>query len=96
MNPSFPHGKLKHTLWLGGLTVGAAVLCLGLAVIFGWHTGNRALVQILPTFVPMQYNTALGFVFCGTGILLLVFRRERWAGFAGFLALLVGGLTLVE
>lgn len=54
-----------------------ATLLLGLAVLFGWHAGNRALVQVLPGFVPMQYNTALGFVFCGSGLLLLVFERRR-------------------
>ena len=48
----------------GGLT-GIATVALGLVVIFGWHLGNRTLIQVLPQFVPIQYNTALGFVFSG-------------------------------
>ena len=45
-------------------------------VIIGWYTGSRTLIQVLPQFVPMQYNTALGFVFSGAALLLLI--RERF------------------
>jgi signal transduction histidine kinase/DNA-binding response OmpR family regulator len=44
----------------------------------------------------MQYNTALGFVLCGTGLVLLVLRREKAASIVGYLAVLIGGLTLLE
>ncbi|MBW2269803.1 MAG: hypothetical protein JRH16_14620, partial [Deltaproteobacteria bacterium] len=71
-------------------------LLLGLVVIGGWHTGNRTLVQVMPSFVPMQYNTALGFVLSGAALLLLVFERRRAASVAGGLAFLVGGLTLLQ
>ena len=78
------------------LAAGVATVGLGLLVIIGWHAGNETLVQVLPTFTPMQYNTALGFVFCGTGLVLLVFRRAGWAALAGSLAALIGGLTLIQ
>jgi signal transduction histidine kinase/DNA-binding response OmpR family regulator len=81
---------------MGGIVLAGATLVLGLAVIFGWHTGNRTLVQILPQFVPMQYNTALGFVASGAALLGLALGHNRAARIAGWLAVLVGSLTLFE
>jgi signal transduction histidine kinase/CheY-like chemotaxis protein len=78
------------------VTLGAATLSLGVVVIFGWYTGNRTLVQVLPTFVPMQYNTALGFVLCGGSVVLLAMERGRAAALMGGLAALIGALTLVQ
>ena len=75
----------------GGLTT-----LLGLVVIVGWQTNNVTLVQVLPTFVPMQYNTALGFVMCGLGLLLIVFDRNRFAVPVGAIAALIGSATLLQ
>ncbi len=47
-----PTAILTRTLWFSSLLMGAATLCLGLVVVFGWHTDNRMLVQVLPQFVP--------------------------------------------
>ncbi len=91
-----PRSSVKHALWLGSLSSGGLVLCLGLLVIFGWHTGSQTLVQVLPAFVPMQYNTALGFVLCGAALLLLTLDRQSWAAIAGGAASLIGVLTLIE
>ncbi len=93
---SLPSSKLKQILVVISLSCGLAVLLLGILVLFGWHVGNRTLVQILPNFVPMQYNTALGFVFCGASLALLFFGRQRPASIAGYFAALIGGLTLLE
>jgi len=84
--------------WLNAVAISAGALTalLGVVVIFGWHTGNTNLVQVLPTFVPMQYNTALGFVLCGFGLLFALFGKSRLAVVAGALAATVGGLTLIE
>lgn len=75
------------------LLTGAASLLLGTLVIFGWHTGNYALVQLHPTFVPMQYNTALGFLAAGLGVLALAADRPRLSAGAGWAALLIGAVT---
>lgn len=69
---------------------------LGLVVLFGWHTHNVTLIQVLPAFVPMQYNTALGFLLCGIGILSQSFGNKRLAmAFGGTVAAL-GFLTLMQ
>ncbi|QIZ76717.1 response regulator [Ferrimonas lipolytica] len=48
---------------------GGLALLLGLTVIYGWHSNNSTLIQINDAFVAMQYNTALGFICCGIGLL---------------------------
>lgn len=78
------------------LVCAAAVSLLALMVLVGWHLNIPLLVQVSPAFVPMQYNTALGFAFCGAGLVALVLRRGRSLIFiAGFLVLL-GALTLIQ
>jgi hypothetical protein len=71
-------------------------LLLGLAVLVGWYTHNSALIQVSPAFVPMQYNTALGFALAGAGLLAAALRRARWQHLAAVPVLLVGVLTLIE
>jgi signal transduction histidine kinase/CheY-like chemotaxis protein len=88
--------RLPQRLWAVSLVAGACAVFLGLLVLMGWHTGNRTVTQILPTFVPMQYNTALGFVACGVSLVLMAFGRRPGAAIAGGLAALIGGLTLVQ
>lgn len=38
----------------------------------GWYTHTVALIQVSPAFVPMQYNTALGFLLSGTGLVSFI------------------------
>ncbi|SMF58293.1 hybrid sensor histidine kinase/response regulator [Pseudobacteriovorax antillogorgiicola] len=45
-------------------------LILGGAVILGWHLESRSLIQVSSQFVPMQYNTALGFTLLSIGLVL--------------------------
>jgi len=87
---------LERTFWVIGLLCGLATLMLGLVVIVGWHTGSVTLIQVMPGFVPMQYNTALGFVFCGAGLALLSIDYRLLAIIAGVTAAIIGGLTLIE
>jgi signal transduction histidine kinase/CheY-like chemotaxis protein len=84
--------------WLHFTAIGAGVLTtlLGLVVIVGWQTNNVTLIQVLPTFVPMQYNTALGFVLCGIGLLLGIFGKTRFAVVTGGLAITIGIATLLQ
>lgn len=78
------------------LASAVATVLLGLLVIYGWYTRQLTLIQVLPQFVPMQYNTALGFVLCGASLMFHAISRPRWATWAGWAALVVGVLTLVE
>ena len=45
---------------------------LGLVALMGWYMHTLSLNQMRPAFVPMRYNTALGFLLGGAGLLVLV------------------------
>ncbi len=73
---------------------------LGTVVLIGWYTHNLTLLQISPRFVAMAYNTALGFLLCGVG--MMSSRRELSQPaclislFMGILTLAIGAVTLSE
>ncbi len=48
---------------------GTLLVALGLAVMTGWLLHIPALIQILPGYVAMVFNTALCFVLCGAALL---------------------------
>ena len=81
---------------LGAIICGGFSMLLGFMVIVGWYTRNVTLIQVLPIFVPMQYNTALGFLLCGAGILTMVFGYKRLALVCSGIAFTIGCLTLVQ
>ena len=88
--------KISSALSVLVLSGAALLLSLGAIVCVGWYTGLEALIQVHPSFVPMQFNTALGFSLLGLS--LLSYARDyrslsRWL--AGGVILL-GGLTLLE
>jgi hypothetical protein len=95
-------GKIKkgnttsQLLKIGAVICGGLSMFLGFIVIVGWYTHNTTLIQVLPIFVPMQYNTALGFLLCGGGILAMVFGCKRLTLVCGGIAGAVGLLTLVQ
>jgi hypothetical protein len=78
------------------ILAGAMSMLLGAIVLVGWYTHNVTLIQINAAFVPMQYNTALGFLLSGMALLLLTLDRDRMAGIPGLAVLLIGGITLIE
>ncbi len=75
---------------------GAFTAAMGILVLVGWYTHNVTLIQVFPAFVPMQYNTALGFVLCGSGLVALTHDRFLLAGALGSAAGVIGLLTLIE
>ncbi len=74
----------------------ALVLGLGLSVVLGWYLQIPELIQILPLVDPMQFNTALGFVFSSLGILSLTNDHKKMTRYLSVFLLLLGGLTLIE
>ncbi|WP_119319092.1 ATP-binding protein [Capsulimonas corticalis] len=57
--------------------IGVLVATLGVSVLYGWYTHNTRLLQVLPSFTPMVYSTALCFACCGMALLGLMFERVR-------------------
>jgi len=75
---------------------GLITAVLGLLVLFGWYTQNIALIQVHPNFAPMQYNTALGFLLGGLGLVSLTLKRSPLSFILGFACLFLGGVTLIQ
>ncbi len=75
---------------------GASVAALGGLVVAGWLTVAVALIQVLPGFPPMQYNTALGFMICGAALLAAALDLRRPTALLGSLSGTIGLATLVQ
>ncbi|MFY0678418.1 MAG: response regulator [Neptuniibacter sp.] len=96
--------KLKqeqHTTHIKSLFVPAVllsflVLLLGLCVLAGWYMKEPLLIQVHQSFVPMQYNTALGFALSGAALGTLLFSFFRISSILGITVFLIGSLTLVQ
>ncbi len=54
------------------------------------------MLQVHPSFAPMQYNTALGFLISGLGLLFLKLQYDRAAILCGAFLVVLGMLTLVQ
>ncbi len=92
---------LKSYLQYTSLLMGGMSLLLGAVVLYGWYTHNTGLIQVNPAFVPMQYNTALGFLVTAIGMLSMqkshpVPAVTYLASLFGFIVVLIGFLTLIE
>ena len=98
--PSRPPSEREPFSWPGlqfvAMMAGSAAAALGLLVIAGWYLHNETLLQLYPTFAPMQYNAALSFVLCGTGLLALSCGWPRVAATCGAVATVIGLLTFSE
>ncbi|MFH1964967.1 MAG: ATP-binding protein [Acidobacteriota bacterium] len=91
-NKRFIHQLLYFTtIILAGIST-----VLGSVVLIGWYTHNITLIQVFPTFVPMQYNTALGFLLCGLGLLSLSSEQKRLSLIFYTLVGAIGFFTLVQ
>lgn len=87
----------RYTILIFCINFGASLLLLlGLSVILGWHIGSERLIQIYPKFVPMQFNTALGFIFISLALMCLANNRRRFAKYIGIASIILGGLTLIQ
>jgi PAS domain S-box-containing protein len=86
----------RSTAALVAAASGASVAALGGLVVAGWLTVAVALIQVLPGFPPMQYNTALGFMICGAALLSAALDLRRPTALLGLLAGLIGCATLFQ
>lgn len=69
---------------------------VALLVWYGWFTVNKSIIQIYQTFAPMQFNTALGFLLSGFGLITISLDKAYISKIFGWLASILGGLTLIQ
>jgi len=73
-----------------------AILLLALTVMTGWQIRAAVIVQILPHFAPMQFNTALEFFLCGSGLLARSMGQQRVATSLACVAILIALATFIQ
>ena len=88
--------NLKKTFHFSTYLLAYLTLALGAVVLVGWYTHNANLIQISPAFVPMQYNTALGFFLSGLALIALCQQKKTWQQGIGLAVLCIGFFTLIE
>jgi two-component system, sensor histidine kinase and response regulator len=71
-------------------------LVIGVVVVLSWYAHWTAIIQVIHDLPPMKYNTALGFILCGLGLVLLTSRRAGLAAWLGGIVAFSGALTLTE
>ncbi|WP_434683754.1 hypothetical protein [Pseudanabaena minima] len=64
--------------------------------MWAWYIGSEKLIQIHSRFVPMQFNTSLGFSFISLAILSVTNNRRKFVKYIGIGLVLLGGLPLVQ
>lgn len=72
------------------------VLAIALVVIAGWHLHLRTAVQVSSGLTPMQYNTALCFLFLAVAGLGFAYRRRVLLVGAGVFVTVMSSLVLIE
>ena len=81
----------KFLMYSGCLSV-----FIGTMVIFGWFIKSESLIQIHHSFVPMQFNTALGFVISGLLWIFVFLKQSKNIAISGGILFLIGSLTLSQ
>ncbi|MCW6034991.1 PAS domain-containing sensor histidine kinase [Spirulina subsalsa FACHB-351] len=89
------------TMKQGARIIAIAVTLIGFVVMVGWFFDIPLLKSILPGWVTMKANTAIGFILSGLALWILYERKRRhsWrmvAQISAALVLLIGLLTLLQ
>lgn len=85
----------KHTQIFSRILAGLS-MTIALAVTAGWSVRYAPLVQIHPSFPPMQFNTALMLGLGSASMIFLTFNRKRWALVFGLSVAVMASLFLSE
>ena len=88
--------NLKKIFHTSTFILAYITFALGALVLVGWYTHNVNLIQIAPAFVPMQYNTALGFALSGLALLAMCQQKRYLQQSLGLMVLFIGFFTLIE
>jgi two-component system, cell cycle sensor histidine kinase and response regulator CckA len=89
-------GLSSNWLKFAPVVSGSISTALGLLVLYGWHFNRITLIQIMPNFFSMAYNTAFCFLLCGLGLLFYAFGRQFPVLIAGLIVAVIGLLKLNE
>lgn len=88
--------RAMQAKWIFAFVGGVFSTLLGAIVILGWILRIDEIVQIHPTYTPMNFNTALCFFFTGLTLIALSFSSKVGLRFLSILLAFFSGLALME
>ncbi|MBX7149836.1 CHASE domain-containing protein [bacterium] len=88
--------KTTARLFLIAKSMALVVTFICSIVMMGWFLHSLPLVQLIPNFPPMQFNTALVLLLSAGSLLLLSFNKSKQAFILGLLVLLFGAIIIAE
>lgn len=95
--PATPISKTAVPLQKITIAIGSVAILLGLLVTVGWFSHQAPLIQLRPNFPPMQFNSALCFIFAGSALVAwVVGLRSRFISFLAGLTAAFSIATLAE
>ena len=78
------------------VVIATTVILLSLLVLIGWFSSIPSLVQLHPSFVPMQTNTAVCFLLSGVSLISLKSEQYLYTRILSLPILLISFLTLMQ
>lgn len=78
------------------ILTGLLLIVLGVSVIFGWHYNYPLLTNLYPSFIAMQYNTAICFIVTGIAFIHLSLKQFLIAKVANAFVMLISLLVMIE
>lgn len=87
--------QLRQNSYPEAYILSLLVLILGFIVIIGWITHTKVLIQVIPSFVPMQFNTALGFIFSAL-MMFFIQKLPKISFIFSILLIILSILTLLS
>jgi PAS domain S-box-containing protein len=72
------------------------LILFSLLILSGWHSGNVVLIQIIPHFDLITYNTALLFLVSGLGLLASCLKKRKLTLYSGGFILFFACITVAQ
>ncbi len=88
--------KPAHWCTVSSSITSFLLIVLGGMVLLGWYLNIPAIIQVLPSFAPMQANEALCFLLSGVGLFALSREWTRVSIISGAGLVVLGILTLSQ
>lgn len=78
------------------IALGSSIAGIAILALAGWYVQSDRLVQVVPGWAPMHFNTAVTFLVTAAALILGTSSRWRWVPLLGVLAGAMGAAVIAE